>query len=326
MKVQEVPSHIKWEVIVVDNASTDNTASLAKEYWGNHPVPLRVITEPKAGLSNARTAGINNSKYDYVTLVDDDNWVENRWVEKIFRILDSHQDVALCGGRGIGVFETERPWWFDNFENSYAIGPQNDVTGILPVERSFLYGAGIGIKKEILQNLLASGYAFWLSDRSGSNLSSGGDYELSLVMSLLGYKLYYDNDMTFYHYMPAGRLTWDYMIKLAKGFGRSSAVLQQYQVDVYQKKGMERLKFRNYFLSLLMSGYRVIKATFIILPILFSDKTGSVKYYKFIYNLNSLRSKFSFYAQHKKLVNDLENGRWKTASARLNREKQKQIA
>lgn len=327
LKVQEVPSHIKWEVIVVDNASTDNTATLAKEYWGNHPVPLRVITEMKPGLSNARTAGINSSKYDYVTLVDDDNWVEKRWVEKTFKILHTNPDVALCGGRGTGVFETERPFWFDNFERAYAIGPQNKITGILPPNNSFLYGAGLGIKKEILQNLLRSGYKFWLTDRSGKKLSSGGDFELCLVMSLLGYKLYYDNDMTFYHYMPAGRTTWAYMINLAKGFGRSTAVIQQYQVIVYKKKGFERLKFRNYFLSVLMSAYRVVKATFIIVPILFSDKTGSVKYYKFVYNIHSLLSKLSFYSNHKKLINDLENGKWKSVSSnRISKEKEKQIA
>lgn len=327
LKVQEVPSQIRWEVIVVDNASTDNTAKLAKEYWGNHPVPLRVVTEMNPGLSHARTAGINSSKYDYVTLVDDDNWVENRWVEKTFRTLDNNPDVALCGGRGIGVFETERPFWFDNFEGAYAIGPQNNVTGILPPHKSFLYGAGLGIKKEILQNLLQSGFNFWLSDRSGKKLSSGGDFELCLVMSLLGYKLYYDSDMTFYHYMPSGRLTWKYMINLTKGFGRSSAVLQLYFLNLRKMKGFERLKFRNYFLSVLMSAYRVVKATLIMAPHLFSDKTGSVKYYKFVYNIHSLLSKLSFYTNHKKLVNDLENGKWKTASAnRISKEKAKQIA
>jgi glycosyltransferase involved in cell wall biosynthesis len=326
LKVQEFQSNIKWEVIVVDNASTDNTAAIAKEYWGNHPVPLRVVTETKPGLSNARTTGINNSKYDYVTLVDDDNWVENRWVEKLFTILDNNDDVALCGGRGIGVFETERPSWFDSFEESYAIGPQNNVTGILPPDKAFLYGAGIGIKKEILQNLLKSGFTFWLSDRSGKNLSSGGDYELCLVMSLLGYKLYYDHDMTFYHYMPAGRLTWEYMISLTKGFGRSSAVIQQYQVDVFNKKGLERLKFRNYYLSVLMSAYRVFRATLKIVPIMFSDKTGSLHYSKFVYNLHSLLSKLSFYQKHKKLVSDLENGKWRIVSANRSTKKEKQIA
>jgi glycosyltransferase involved in cell wall biosynthesis len=326
LKVQEVKSHIKWEVIVVDNASTDNTATIAKEYWGNHPVPLRVVTETKPGLSNARTTGINNSKYDYVSLVDDDNWVENRWVEKLFTILDNNDDVALCGGRGIGVFETERPAWFDRFQGAFAIGPQNDATGILPPNKAFLYGAGIGIKKEILQNLLRSGFNFWLSDRSGKNLSSGGDYELCLVMSLLGYQLYYDHDMTFYHYMPAGRLTWEYMINLTKGFGRSSTVIQQYQVDVFNKKGFERLKFRNYFLSVLMSIDRVFWAALKVVPIMFSDKTGSQKYYKFVYNLHSLLSKLSFYSNHYKLVSDLENGKWRFVSANLSKVKEKQIA
>lgn len=315
LKLQEVPSPINWEVIIVDNASADDTAGVAKSCWGNHPIELRVVHEPKSGLSHARITGIKSSKYDYVTLVDDDNWVESRWVEKIFKILNTHNDVALCGGRGIGVFETEEPWWFKNFQGAYAVGPQHKTTGIMPGNKPFLYGAGIGMKKQILLKLFESGFNFRLTDRSGKKLTSGGDYELCLVISLLGYKLYYDDSLTFYHYMPAARLTWDYMVNLTRGFGRSSAVIQQYQVDVYNYRGFQRLKFRNYFLSVLMSFDRLIWSAIKLMPYAFSDKTGSEKYYKYVYNLHSFLAKLTFYSKHKHLVADLQNRKWSSISA-----------
>lgn len=326
LKAQEVPSNIKWEVVIVDNASTDNTAAFAKDYWGNHPVSLKVVHEPKAGLSNARITGINSSRYDFVSMVDDDNWVEKHWIEKTFNILDSNKNVALCGGRGIAAFETEEPSWFNRYCKAYATGPQHTETGILPERKAFLYGAGMGIRKSVFQNLLKSGFNFWLSDRSGKNLSSGGDFELCLVVSLIGYKLYYDDEMTFYHYMPAGRLTWEYLINLTRGFGRSSAVTQLYQSEVYKYKGFEKLKYQNYFLNLMMSADRVFWSLIKLTPYIFSNKTGNIKYYKYIYNLNSLISKLGFYSRHKKLITDLQHGSWKRVSINMNQEKEKQIA
>jgi glycosyltransferase involved in cell wall biosynthesis len=317
LKEQEVPLHIKWEVIVVDNASTDNTADLAREYWSNHTVPLHVVTELKTGLSNARKAGIDNSKYDYVTFVDDDNWVEKHGLEKLFNILDSNENVALCGGRGIGVYETEAPFWFENFQNDYAIGPQYKSTGIIPNNKAFLYGAGMGIKKDIFIRLIKSGFNFWLSGRNGTKLGSGDDYELCLAIPLLGYKLYYDDNMTFYHYMPAIRLKWDYLVNMIHGFGRASPVLQIYQAEVFNYKRINLFKSYNYYMSVMVSFYRLLLTSFKILPLAFSDKTGEVKYYSLIYSLHSFKAKLASFKMHKNVVADIRFGKWKTFTNNL---------
>ncbi|NJO90886.1 MAG: glycosyltransferase family 2 protein [Chloroflexia bacterium] len=114
LKKQNCPKEISWEVLVIDNASTDNTAQVAKDCWGDYPIPLKVIREDKAGLSFARETGFSNSAYDLVCLVDDDNWVIPDWITTIFYTMEKNPKIGACGGRGEGVFECEPPFWFEN--------------------------------------------------------------------------------------------------------------------------------------------------------------------------------------------------------------------
>ena len=105
LALQAGTENIPWEVIVVDNASTDDTSNAACRSWpSDAPVPLRVVSEPHAGLSHARFRGIRESKYELVSLVDDDNWVASDWVARVYNVLSSKHSVAACGGIGGGTW------------------------------------------------------------------------------------------------------------------------------------------------------------------------------------------------------------------------------
>src|ERR1700730_6467372 len=97
---------VVWEVIVIDNASTDETARVARESWppGN-PAPMRVINEPQLGLSYARWCGFKEARYEFVCFVDDDNWVCPGWVRTVSEVMTTHPEVGawrrvLLEGRG----------------------------------------------------------------------------------------------------------------------------------------------------------------------------------------------------------------------------------
>src|SRR5690348_6905842 len=80
--LQRVPPDIPWELILIDNASTDQSARVATDEWQNHAVrsSLRVIAEPVIGLSYARARGFEEALYAYVILCDDDNWLDENYV------------------------------------------------------------------------------------------------------------------------------------------------------------------------------------------------------------------------------------------------------
>ena len=71
----------KFEVIVVDNASTDNTSSVAKE------AGVRCVREGILGLTHARNRGIAESRGDLIAFVDDDAWPETNWLHELDRVL-----------------------------------------------------------------------------------------------------------------------------------------------------------------------------------------------------------------------------------------------
>src|SRR5690606_2409380 len=73
-----VPPGLRWELLVVDNASSDDTSQVLQGYLGR--LPLRVVREERPGLSNARNAAIRAARGEYIIWTDDDVLVAPGWL------------------------------------------------------------------------------------------------------------------------------------------------------------------------------------------------------------------------------------------------------
>lgn len=248
---QKETQSISWEIILVDNASTDDTSKVAEDILKKGKTPFRIISEPNPGRDNALKTGFKNVRYEYVCNVDDDTWVCDDYIHRVFKNMTHHPEVAVCGGFGSGAFETDPPEWLAKYENALAIGSQGDEEGYVSKERSYLYGACAVYRKSLWNLLHDHGFQFFLSGRKGKKLNSGEDSELSQAWMLAGYKLWYDPGITFKHYMPAGRLTWAYFRKLYKAFGRSDLVMRQYQNALGMFGTIRNFIIKQYMLLLL---------------------------------------------------------------------------
>lgn len=88
-----------WEVLVVDNNSTDSTRSLVETFIGQGNPNFRYAFEPRQGKSFALNTGIRSAKGNIVAMTDDDCIVEPDWISSIFRECASDPTVAIIGGR-----------------------------------------------------------------------------------------------------------------------------------------------------------------------------------------------------------------------------------
>lgn len=224
----QVTGNLNCEIILVDNASTDDTSALAQAAWqasGNPQIAFRIITEDRPGVAYARIKGITEARYSYIVFCDDDNWLDQYYLQNVHRLFSSHPHVGVLGGNGLAYFDdiNLKPDWFDNFSYGYAVGNMGNKELIV----GGVYGAGMGLRTLALQNLLNS-YNLQLYGRKQLLLTSGEDTEICNILQLNGYKVLYSPLLTYRHYIPIERLSWKYLRKLYLGFADSYVVLNLY--------------------------------------------------------------------------------------------------
>lgn len=233
--LQKVREGISWELILVDNASTDNTVQLAKDEWSkyNCTAPFTIVHQPIPGLSYAREMGFSNAQYEYIIMCDDDNWLKEDYVEIAFEDMQKHPLCALLGGNGTFVYESTPPDWLARY-SLYAGGPQAAASGIVPNKR--LYGAGCIIRKSAFYAIYKAGFRSLLADRMAAQLTSGGDHELGYGLALAGYEIRYDERLQFKHFITNDRLSWQYYQRYIKESASCFEVLEPYKILIETNK------------------------------------------------------------------------------------------
>jgi glycosyltransferase involved in cell wall biosynthesis len=220
---------ISWEVLIIDNASTDKTSKVAESIWDLSPVTtLRVVNESRLGLVFARIRGFREACHDVVSFVDDDNWLDENWVYLLNEVMRREPAIGACGGLNTAVFECDKPGWFDEFEKSYAVGEQAARPGDITENPGILCGAGLSIRKSAWDQLNENGFSFTLVGRQGNELLCGEDYELCLAIRLAGWKIWYEPALKLQHYLPTDRLDWKHLRRMIRGYGFTKSRLAAY--------------------------------------------------------------------------------------------------
>jgi glycosyltransferase involved in cell wall biosynthesis len=229
LKCQQVRSDIDWEVIVIDNASTDDTSTVARQCWGDDgPVAMRVVNERRLGLSHARVRALLEARYELVSFIDDDNWVAPNWVEAVSEIMSLRPDVGACFGKKDSVCEGTAPWWFKQFEGQFVIGPDLNEARDFTDRPNDIPGAGLTIRKSAWIPLHESGFEFLGTGRCGRKLLGGEDTELVYALKFCRWRLWYDPRLRLRHFLPVRRLRWQYLRDCHYGFGISTVHLDSY--------------------------------------------------------------------------------------------------
>ncbi|MBO0711228.1 MAG: glycosyltransferase [Acetobacteraceae bacterium] len=214
----------EYEIVVVDNGSSDHTAEVARRYAAQANV--RYVLEERVGLSIARNTGWQAASAPIVALFDDDAVARPGWLAAIagaFRRASG--GVGVIGGRVSAIWLAPRPAWLaDEIAGALTIidwGPDEKV--IADLRREWLAGANMAAPKAVINEV--GGFHPWL-DRVGGNLLSSGDVHLQMRIVRRGYECRYVPDMTIDHLAPPSRLTQAWFKKRFYWQGMSDAVMQ----------------------------------------------------------------------------------------------------
>jgi glucosyl-dolichyl phosphate glucuronosyltransferase len=194
-----------YEVIVVDNNSTDETAALVHRQM-DHPLAkgrLRYLFEAQQGLSHARNAGTASARSDLVVFTDDDVRVADNWVRVVHDSFEAHPEVNCVSGRILPVWESPRPAWLTprHWVGPLALQDYGDRPLLLDQQRPVsLAGANFAFRRQVLESL--GGFA--------AEYARAEDSEFLLRFWGAGHRALYVPEMTVYAPVQAERLTKDY--------------------------------------------------------------------------------------------------------------------
>ena len=218
-----------WELIVVDNASTDNTEAYARRVLTDvKNIDFTIVRESESGLSYARKKGYTVAKYEYLLFCDDDNWLADNYLQLTYETMQVNPKIGILGGHASAVFEIAEPVWFKQYQLDFAVGEQPYCNKPLMRVKE-VYGAGFTISKLYLDKLYGSGFKSILSDRKGDQLISGGDTELCYLAKHFGFEVWYNRELRLRHFMTTARLNWNYLKRLYAGKGKTIVYTRTYQ-------------------------------------------------------------------------------------------------
>ena len=156
--------------------------------------------------------GLAQAQYAYVVIVDDDNSLAPDYLALAWSIMEADPRIAALGGVGEPVSEHPFPYWFAKYALDYAAAPQAVQSGDMTRPNGYVYGAGMILRIHAWREVYAKGFISLLTEVRG-NKPSGEDNEMCYALVFGGYKIWYDARLRFQHFIPAERLTWQYLRK-----------------------------------------------------------------------------------------------------------------
>lgn len=211
-----------WELILVDNCSTDATPALGQDLAARGL--LRYLREPTLGLCYARNAGWRAARGTYVAYFDDDAIAEPGWIDAIGDAFQVTPAPGVIGGKVTPIYEAARPDWLSNdIAHSLTVLDWSDAPKYIPdVRVEWLVGANMAVPRAVLEEV--GGFDVRL-DRIGTNMLSGGDVFLEKQIIARGYPCLYYPKMAIRHLAPRSRLNKRWFEKRYYWQGISDAVM-----------------------------------------------------------------------------------------------------
>ena len=227
-----------YEIVLVNNNSTDGTESECQRFAKDHPeVAMRYCVEKQQGLSYARNRGIMESQGEVLVYVDDDAVVNREYLQTYADFFNRNKEAVAAGGPIMPQYDgCEEPSWMSHYTRQLVTGELNLGTR----EREFPKGAFPGGGNAAYRKSVFNEVGLFNVElgRKGNSLIGAEEKDLFDKMTSRGMKFYYLPNAILYHLIPPKKLTQDYFDRLTYGIGVSERYRTQ---QIGRKKYLNRL-------------------------------------------------------------------------------------
>lgn len=210
-----------WELLVVDNASTDDTLEVARAIATRHPGRVRVAVEPTLGLSAARNLGARLARGEWIAFLDDDAVPAPGWLEAYDRALVDAATGA-AGGPVEPDFRGALPAWFEAAFLPYVSAWDRGAERHVLTHNEYPRGANMAFRRDALRRV---GDFDLRLGRRGRSLRSCEEIELCLRLERSGFAVVYEPGARVRHRVEADRLTPEWIVARFGAQGFSEAIV-----------------------------------------------------------------------------------------------------
>lgn len=214
-----------FEIIIVDNNSSDNTQDACLKFIQTHPyLHIRYVCETKQGVSYARNRGVAEASGEIVCFLDDDSPPAPEWLNLLLKPFNN-PTVGCVGGPSIPDYQgQEIPLWLRGDLQGLLSGYTLSYSEPTQVSRwdQFPLSCNMAIRRSLFSDL---GFFRLDLDRSGNQVLAAGDTEMADRINKAGWKVMYVPDASVQHIVPPERLDKKHIYRIGQGLAESHIIL-----------------------------------------------------------------------------------------------------
>lgn len=236
------PSGESWELVVVDNNSTDDTRAVVERVATDARVPVRYVFESEQGIGHARNRGAREARGEWVIYTDDDVYFHQDWLVNLHRAIAGAGPAAI-GGRVVAVWPSDqRPSWLvesgpyrtpGGAIPQYDLGEQGGEAALPPIT------ANAAVHRSLFQR-----HGLFRADLDGG-IAIGEDTEFFERLRAAGERVLYAPEAIVYHPVPMGRLSKRYFSRWSFDAGRAALRMHSPPAAAKRYFGVPRYYLKN---------------------------------------------------------------------------------
>ena len=248
----------QFEVIIVDNNSSDSTKLIAENYVKTHS-NAKYLFESKQGLSYARNTGYKEAQSENLLYLDDDAYLNTEGLANLVNFIKSDENLMIVGGRAIIKYPDEKPKWVTkavvNWLGSYDYG--NNIIEVTPENIKnkivrFPIGCCFFVRKKVLDEI--GGFNPQLG-RVGKKMLAGEEFLIAKYVQKNNGKIVYFPEIKVEHAIVPNWLDREFLLNKTSFYGISDV-----HVHFLSEKSLwEHIKYFTFSIFLLFcSSYKIL--------------------------------------------------------------------